>query len=103
MIARPRGELDLSTAGEFKLSIDRELDARKIVRLLIDLSEVSFMDSSGLGAILGRYRKLSLLGGKLFLIAPHGAVKSMLELSGIDRIVPVYDSEEECLRQIQRN
>ena len=60
------GELDLKTAGELKATVDPALlGAKTPPTVVLDLSGVNFMDSSGMGAILGRYRTVSQMGGKL--------------------------------------
>lgn len=64
LVVRVSGELDLRTAGELKSEVDPVLErAPERPVVVLDLSDVSFMDSSGMGAILGRYRTVSQMGG----------------------------------------
>ena len=85
--------------GNLNLNLDEELDMKscKLLRTvmdghimkyqpkecIIDLSEVKFMDSSGIGLILGRYNLLKLIASKMTIINPSGSVKRLLEVSNI--------------------
>lgn len=90
LIAKVFGELDLVIAEQFKATIEKELAAAKINNLILDLQDVTFIDSSGLGAILGRYKMLSEKQGKMVLLNPQPGVKRILELSGVLRIINIY-------------
>jgi len=100
LVVRARGELDLDTSREFRLRVDADLDRFGSRDLVLDLAGVTFLDSSGLGAILGRYKKVAENGGRLALagFAPH--VGRLLELSGIMRIVGSYPTVEDALRDL---
>ncbi|HHU33281.1 MAG: anti-sigma F factor antagonist [Zhaonellaceae bacterium] len=94
------GELDLVIAEQFKAVIEKELENLKINTLILDLKEVTFIDSSGLGAILSRYKMLSEKHGRMALINPQPAVKRILELSGILRIINIYEDLNRALAAI---
>ena len=66
-IVRIEGELDLSSVNEFRQIADKVLDNQRSKYLLMNLEKLTFIDSSGLGAILGRYKKVNLLGGRIFV------------------------------------
>lgn len=97
LVIRVTGELDLAVADEFRRVIDPELERRQIRNLVVNLAGVSFIDSSGLGAILGRYKKLSLNGGRVWIAAARPTVSKILELSGLDKIIPFCENEREAL------
>lgn len=82
------GELDMRTSENLRQAIDTEIDRRGIRTVILDLHDVSFVDSSGLGVILGRYKKLMLLGGKVIIkhVPPH--IYKIMELSGLPKIIP---------------
>jgi stage II sporulation protein AA (anti-sigma F factor antagonist) len=64
------------------------------------------MDSSGLGLILGRYRRFCEQPGQFILTTPASQVRRLLELSGVDRIIPIYNTEEEAYQlreELNRN
>jgi stage II sporulation protein AA (anti-sigma F factor antagonist) len=97
LIARIDGELDLSTAPQFRAALEQALDRTMARDLVLNMKGVGFVDSSGLGAILGRYRRVTQAGGKMAICGVSGRVKPILELSGILRIVPLFDSETGAL------
>ncbi|HEX3032706.1 MAG TPA: anti-sigma factor antagonist [Bacillota bacterium] len=99
LVARVAGELDMRVTPEFRDRLDTALENEMAGKLLLNLSEVSFIDSSGLGAILGRYKRLTQVGGKLAIAAPQPQVKRILELSGILRIMNCYATEKEGLKK----
>ncbi|MBR5948648.1 MAG: anti-sigma factor antagonist [Clostridia bacterium] len=78
------GELDQHCAGEIRCAIDARIKSEsRIKTLLIDLEKVSFMDSSGIGVILGRYRLMRDLGGELNITNAQKTVEKLLRLSGV--------------------
>lgn len=92
-IAQPR--LDLEAASDFKSSVAESIDAgdKKIV---IDLSEVEFVDSSGLGSIVSALKRLGGQGN-LVLSGARPFVKSTLKLTRMDRVFALYENEEEAV------
>ncbi|MBD9251374.1 STAS domain-containing protein [bacterium] len=78
-----RGELDHHAAKEAMRKLEWELDAALPSKLTLDFSGVTFMDSSGVGLILGRGRHISALGGRLTVQNPPPAVRRMLDLARI--------------------
>jgi stage II sporulation protein AA (anti-sigma F factor antagonist) len=98
-----KGELDLVTANDFREAVDRTMEEMMAKNLLIDLSNVSFIDSSGLGVILGRFRKISAKNGQLILVGLNPNVKRILELSGILSFIPVCTDETEVWELLEKN
>lgn len=97
LIVKLNGELDVASADAFRNAADRALAASGSRRLFLNLEGVTFIDSSGLGAILGRYRRISQLDGRMGIIGAAPQVRTILELSGILKIIPLYDSEGQAL------
>ena len=87
LVVKLEGELDQSCAGEIRGDIDRELRLRNVRNLILDLAEVSFMDSSGIGMIIGRYKQIKARGGRTLVIRAQPQVDKILELSGLKKIV----------------
>lgn len=95
------GELDMANADQLRDSIDQKLEAYETVRhVFLVFESVPFMDSSGLAVLLGRYEKLQKRGGCLAVINPNPQVRRVLELSGITRLVGVYDDLDQARRSI---
>ena len=100
IIVTLQGELDHHSSEEVRNRIDDMLDIDNYKNLIFNFSGVNFMDSSGIGAVIGRYKKVSLRGGKVYLTNVKPNVKRIFELSGMFKIISIYDDVEEALRNI---
>jgi len=87
------GEMDHHNAVTIRSEIDRLIYDERPKRVVIDLSGIGFMDSSGLGFIMGRYSLLQKLGGELLLERPNERVVRIFELAGLERIVKIEREE----------
>lgn len=98
LVIRPQGELDLGVAGEFREKVEAELAKDGLLtHLILDLAEVRFIDSSGLGVILGRYKKLSQKGGRVVVVGMSSQVRKVFELSGMFRIIDEAATVDDAL------
>lgn len=100
LLVRLQGELDLSVADVFRKSLEDGLDKNHVKHLVVNLSRVSFIDSSGLGVILGRYKRLSHQGGRVSLVGAQPQVRRVLSLSGLLTVMKECVSEEEALARV---
>ncbi|MCL2677955.1 MAG: STAS domain-containing protein [Clostridiales bacterium] len=89
-----RGDLDMLSANELRTLLDAELQNTAKRHLILDLAGVSFIDTSGLGVIVGRARKLAPFGGKVSVCASNERVYRILTLSGVNKIMAVRGPEE---------
>jgi stage II sporulation protein AA (anti-sigma F factor antagonist) len=83
------GEIDHHSAVSVRSEIDGLIFDLRPQRVVLDLSEISFMDSSGLGLIMGRYALIKDFGGTLSLRAPTVAVMKILTLAGMERMIKI--------------
>jgi stage II sporulation protein AA (anti-sigma F factor antagonist) len=97
LIVRVEGELDAHNANEFRQKFDAALDSYETKVVIVNFSEVNFIDSSGLGVILGRYRRLSMLQGKVLAVCMKPQIVKIFELSGILKIIDLFSSEKAAL------
>lgn len=95
LIVRFNGELDHHTAKEIREKIDSTYSDNLLKNIVIDLSNLQFMDSSGIGLIMGRYKLASNNNGKIYLINVSDRVKKILNMSGILKIVKIIDNLSE--------
>ena len=93
MVVRITGEIDHHSAVEMRSGIDAEIFERRPEKLILDLSGVDFMDSSGLGLILGRLATMRKVGGELVLLNPNDGVLKILKLAGAERILKIEKVE----------
>ena len=84
-----RGEIDHHNALKLRTSIDKLIEDTAPSKLVLELSHIDFMDSSGLGLIRGRYKKISELGGELILRNPNEAVLKICRLAGLGRLIKI--------------
>lgn len=96
-ICRPVGELDAYTVGEFREAL---ADLATAPRVLIDLSEVPFMDSAGLGALIGGIRRAREADGEVTVACSRPTLTRLLHTTGFDRIVPVTETVEEAAQAL---
>lgn len=100
LIVRLDGELDMHVADEFRRKVDDAIDSSGVKYLLLNLKGVAFIDSSGLGVILGRYKKVTSLGGKVLVTGIRPPVARLFEFSGVQKIIKMCASETEALANL---
>lgn len=88
-IAVLSGEIDHHTAKLLRAELDKFVITMQPEKLAIDLSNITFMDSSGIGLIIGRHKLITECGGQLEIRSPQPYIKRMLKISGIERIVKI--------------
>lgn len=89
LTVRIRGEIDHHTAAGVRQGIDGLLYERRPRKFILDLSAVGFMDSSGLGLIMGRLALIRELGGEMVVWNPSPETRSIMSLAGMERLVRV--------------
>ena len=89
LIAYLTGELDHCSAQSIRRELDALITDQSVKRLVLDMKEMSFMDSSGIGVILGRYRALSQRGGKVAVRNMNPHVERIFILSGMNQIIQI--------------
>ncbi len=101
LVASLQGELDDHSADAVRKALDRELDAMSPPRLVLDLEGVTFMDSSGLGVILGRYRKISERGGQMRIASVPAQIHKLFAISGLHKVMHVHAKQGEAVRALK--
>ncbi len=81
------GELDHHNAASLRQSIDALLQDKSIMELVFDMKTVTFMDSSGIGLLLGRYRLMTERGGKLAICGASRYVERMIKMAGLSPLL----------------
>ena len=88
-------EIDENTTEKLRRKIDNEITRFLPRKVIFDFSNVSFMDSAGIGMLLGRYKIIKMLGGQLELQNVNRQIEKVFEVSGILRIIPLIKDVEE--------
>ena len=84
-------EIDHHTTEKIRRIADYEIERHIPRKVIFDFNKVSFMDSAGIGLVLGRYKNASMLGGKVELINVNKSVYKILKMSGIIKLIPVKE------------
>ena len=94
LVVHVKGEIDHHSAVLVRTGIDEEILAARAQTVLLELSAVDFMDSSGLGLIMGRFALVKQYGGVLAVLDPSPAVEKIMKLAGMERMIPIKRTKE---------
>lgn len=94
---RLSGELDHHAAEDLRTKVTEVLAASPIKHILLNLENLAFMDSSGLGVILGRYKQIKSAGGEMVVCAISPAVQRLFDMSGLFKIIRLEEDEQKAL------
>lgn len=92
MIRMPR-EVDHHQARRIRETADRYIEGKNISHVIFDFELTNFMDSSGIGVIMGRYKKMEILGGKVLAIHVSGGLRRIFRISGLHKVIEVVEEE----------
>lgn len=93
-------ELDHHVASTIRDEIDEILMTKSVKNIVFDFKNINFMDSSGIGVIIGRYKKISSEKGTVSVININSRVKKVFDLSGMNKIIKVCSTYEEALSSL---
>ncbi len=102
LVVRISGELDMLVTDKIRRDIDQKLDENEIKNLILNLEKVSFIDSSGLGLILGRYKKISAQNGRMHIVGARPQVQKILFFSGINKLISMHNQEQDVINLLGR-
>ncbi|WP_141433397.1 anti-sigma F factor antagonist [Bacillus sp. 03113] len=97
---RLSGELDHHSSDELREKAIYAIEKNNIRHIVLNLEQLSFMDSSGLGVILGRYKQIKQLHGEMVVCAISPAIQRLFDLSGLFKIIRLEPSEEFALQRL---
>lgn len=97
LIIRPQGELDHHYAAKIREMADAIIHKGGIRKVIFDFTHIGFMDSSGIGVIMGRYRLMEAVGGCVCIFGASERIKELIEMSGLKRIITLCDNEKQAL------
>lgn len=102
VVARATGEVDIATSGRLRDGLLRVITDEEHRGLVVDLANVTFMDSTGIGVLVGVWRRVHAASSALAIAVPSPQVRRTLTTAGLDKILPVYDSEQEALEAVRQ-
>lgn len=100
MCAAMSGEIDHHSADELREKVDKAYERSGCRHMIFDFTRVTFMDSSGIGMIIGRYKMTEKRGGLLSIVGMNDEVSRIFTISGLAKIIRSYATAEEAMQNI---
>lgn len=100
IVAKIDTDLDHHSAVLIRKAVDSKIKSSNAVNVIFDFSQVDFMDSSGIGMLMGRYKITNILGGKTIIFGTKKPVRRIIDMSGIDKIIYISDNYDDAIRLI---
>lgn len=100
LILRLKGELDDISVSDLRMRITNYIDSYKIKHLVLNLGELTFLDSSGIGFIIGRYHQLRKRNGDITISNINSKIDRVIYISGLAKICKIRDNEEAVLNAL---
>jgi len=97
---RLEGELDHHAAEQLKKQATAAMESKTIKHIVLNLESLTFMDSSGLGVILGRYKQIKQQQGQMVVCAISPSIKRLFEMSGLFKVIQIESSESSALQRL---
>lgn len=103
VLVRVSGEIDHHSAEFIRKSLEREIRKTSAINIAMDFSRVTFMDSSGIGMIIGRYKTVRALGGNLIVFDAGESIKRIFEMAGLSSLIIITDTLQRGISRMQKN
>jgi stage II sporulation protein AA (anti-sigma F factor antagonist) len=101
LIVSLNAELDHHLADEMREVIDNVIDDRGVRNIIFDFSKIGFMDSAGIGLIMGRYKKIRDIG-QICVVGINDSIQRILLISGLHKIVRTYEDVNQAVKSLKR-
>lgn len=100
LIIRFAGELDALSSKQYREKIGETLERLTPPQVIMDFSEITFIDSSGIGLILGRFNQLKEWGGKLIISGLNAYSATLFRVSGLSRLIPFSETIDSARKEL---
>lgn len=100
LIIKLHGELDHHSSEYIREKIDAEIMIKNPKNIIFDMGNLSFMDSSGIGVIIGRYKLITYSGGKVAIVNLKPQIKRIYEICGLKKIIPNYSTARNAIEKL---
>ena len=97
LVIRIMEDMDHHSAQYLRQKIDNEIIKSTVKNIIFDFSKVNFMDSSGIGIVVGRYKNIQKLNGRAAIVNANPKLMQIFEMSGVLKIIPAYADLEDAL------
>lgn len=102
ILIKVEGELDHHMAAKIKEEADRKMCSTNAVNVIFDLSDMTFMDSAGIGVMMGRFKKARTLGGKTAVYGTNAQTLRIIKMCGMDKVIKIVPCFEKAVRYIDK-
>ena len=100
LLIKLSGELDHHSAEGIRAKIDQQIEKNEIKNIIFDLKDVHFMDSSGIGVVIGRYKKVQRKGGKAAVVNMSPRIEYIFKMSGLFNIIQKFENKKQALERL---
>ncbi len=97
LIVSVRGDIDHGSAAAIKANIANEITKNKTNKVILNMENVDFMDSSGIGMLIGRYKEMMLINGEIVITGVSEYADKILKLSGLYKLIKRFENIDEAL------
>lgn len=102
LITSINGDVDHHTCINIRQNMDKYIEKNSIKNIIFDFKNVGFMDSSGIGVVIGRYKNVNRIGGRVSIVNLTPIVKRIFEISGLFKIIDQYENIDSAVENMQR-
>lgn len=103
LVAHIDGELDQHSAAGVRRELDKCLKRCGVINLILDFTDLEFMDSSGIGVIIGRYKIVKSIGGDVVVVSTTATIDRMLTAAGLKKIMSVCKTVPAALKKVKED
>lgn len=96
------GDVDHHSSESIKQIADKRIMENNIRNIIFDFSRSTFMDSSGIGVMIGRYKLVNMAGGRIAAVNTNPTIDRIFVISGLNKIIERYDTLEDALKEYQK-
>ncbi len=90
------GEIDHHTSKELRWQTESAYIDMSVKNIIFHFENVTFMDSSGIGMLIGRYKQLQSIGGKISVVSANEKITEIMKFSGVSKLIPLFDTMEDA-------
>ncbi len=101
LIVKLKGELDHHSSESTRMKIDSNFNGKNLINMIMDLNELTFMDSSGIGLIMGRYKNVTERNGQLIIVCKNNVINRILDMSGLLNIIKLHEDLDTAIINIK--
>ncbi len=101
LVVTLKGEIDHHTCVKIRTEIDREFQRARAKDLVFDFKDVSFMDSSGIGMMMGRYRNVAICGGSVGVYNASKEVRKIMDMAGVCKLMKFYNDKIDAVDALE--